>query len=485
MFSVKAFLGRALHSFRCIAVVALWLSPLVSFAQDRYGLSSPSPSRVSTSFIGQTIAEVQIVGYRSVSEHEIRAELDTREGQAFDPMTVTRDVKNLTKTRKFFDVKVKTRPGPQPQTVVVVYEVFEFPRLEYVHFIGNAQITSKALRKQIELKEGDARDTSTIETAQRKIKDFYQERGYNKIQIEVAEGLKQSDRGAVFRIHEGPQQRIWTVKFVGNTIVSGGRLKTQIQSKPSKVKLVTPLAKGYVDRRSIDEDVDRLTSYYRSLGYMVARVGRLLKFDDDGRWAELTFVIDEGPHFVVRSVTFSGNEIYDDAQLQALLSLKSGEYFDQAKMTRDVRELTDAYGSVGFIMANVKPEPRTLERDPEVDLVFDIAEGDRYRVGEIHVTITGDSPHTQRSVALDRISIRPGDIADIREIRDSERRLRSSGLFLSDQVRGIQPKIVFRQRDENESMADHGQSSSTIRGQSPERPRGDHPRARPAQGVYR
>jgi outer membrane protein insertion porin family len=461
----------------------MWLCPQIGFAQGSYAPSSPTSARPSKSAARQFVADVQIAGNRSVPIQEIRAQIDTRPGKPFDPMTVQRDVKNLTKTRKFFDVKVKTQPGPQPGSVVVIYEVFEFPRVEYVHFLGNEEITTRALRRQVEIKVGDPRDTAAIESAQRKLTKFYEERGYNKVQVTVAEGLDREGRGAVFRVHEGPQQRIWNVDFVGNTIVSGGRLKTQIQAKPSKIKYVTPLAKGYVNRRTIDEDVHRLTAYYRSLGYMVARVGRFLKFDDDGRWAELTFVIDEGPRFAVRSVSFSGNETFGAAQLRPLITLNAGQYFDLTKMNKDIRQLTDAYGSVGFIKADVKPSPRTLESTPEVDLVYDISEGHRYRVGSIHVSITGDNPHTQRSVALDRISVRPGDIVDIREIRASERRLRASGLFLSDPLKGVRPQIVFRDPDDSEKVADDGGKTSTFRGQSPDNSYGHRASERPAGRV--
>ena len=106
---------------------------------------------------------------------------------------------------------------------------------------------------------------------------------------------------------------------------------------------------------------------------------------------------------------------------------------------------------------------------PEIDLVFDIDEGKRYRVGRINVNIEGDDPHTKLSVALNRISLRPGDIVDIRKIQDSERRLRASGLFAVDPIRGLRPSIVYKPREPNEAAGIANRPrESTVRGQSPD-----------------
>ena len=346
--------------------------------------------------------------------------------------------------------------------------MFEFPKLEYIYFIGNDEISARALTKKSELKVGDPLNVMAVEDARQKVLSFYNEKGFNKVQIEIKEGTSRADRGAIFLIDEGPQQRIWSVKFVGNSIVSGARLKTQIESTPSRIKYATALAGGYVDRRKIDEDVNRLTSYYRSLGYMVARIGRSMEFTDDDRWLNLTFVIDEGPRFKIRDVQFEGNELFGDEQLEPLLNLKAGDYFDLSSMQTDVAALIDAYGALGFILADIKPSPRTLEKSPEIDLVYDISEGNRYRVGRINVKIEGDNPHTQRTVALNRVDLRPGDIVDIRKIRDSERRLLASGLFLNDAQKGVKPRIVFRTPEEDDPLGDLSEEQS-FRGQSPDR----------------
>ena len=208
---------------------------------------------------------------------------------------------------------------------------------------------------------------------------------------------------------------------------------------------------------------------------MVARVGRSLEFTEDDRWLNLTFVIDEGPRFKIRDINFSGNAIFGSEQLKPILNLKPGQYFDLSAMQTDVAALTDAYGALGFILADIKPSPRTLEKTPEIDLVYDINEGNRYSVGRINVKIAGDNPHTQKFVALNRIDLRPGDIVDIRKIRDSERRLTASGLFLNDAQRGVKPKILFSSANDPKSIADR-ERKPKFRGQSPHRPLPEQPK---------
>ena len=99
--------------------------------------------------------------------------------------------------------------------------------------------------------------------------------------------------------------------------------------------------------------------------------------------------------------------------------------------------------------------------------MYHIEEGKQWRIGNIFVHIDGDNPHTRIQTALNRLSIRSGEIADIREIKASERRLQASGLFIYDPVRGIMPKISYHIPElDDTQMA--GKGGSSFRGQSPD-----------------
>ena len=432
------------------------------------GSASPRPLPPAAAPVDESnrIVEVRIEGNHATEVSKL-PKLVTRAGQIFDPQAIEEDVRTLHRSRKFIDVHpkyVRVKEG-----VVVIFQVVERPMLRYVKFVGNEKVTTRTLRKKSEIEVGDSIDPYVVEEARRRIESFYHEKGYDAARVSTVEGNKPGDKGAVFLIDEGRSRKsLWT-SFAGNTIASDARLLTQIKSKPG----IFWLLGGDVDREKIDADVDAITAYYRSLGFFQAKVSRELEVvHGAGRdWTMLTFVINEGPRYSVRNISFIGNSRFKSEFLARELKLKSGEPFNQTKMDTDLGQIRDIYGGRGFVFADIRADPRFLEEPGQLDLVYNVTEGQRYRVGKINVRIRGDHPHTKHSTVLNRLSLRPGDILDIRKLRDDERRLKASSLFLADAAKGEGPRIVFskpeKAEDTNEQIA-RDPSQPGFRGQSPD-----------------
>ena len=357
--------------------------------------------------------------------------------------------------------------------VYVTFEVLERPMIGEVLFIGNRYYSDKKLLKEAGLASGDALNIYTVQEARRKVEEFYQSKGFAKTRVTIEEGDKPTDTRVVLRVDEGHVERIWSVDFIGNdpNLVSDARLKTLIKSKPGFLKY---LFRGKVDYSQIDEDEQRLVSYYRGLGYFRATVSREVEYDDSNQWISLRFVINEGPRYKIRNISVVGNQKYDMEELLDFMQLKQGDYFNLDTMQRDESSLRDLYGSVGHIFADIKASPRFLEEPGSLDLVYQVKEGELFRVGKINIHVAGDSPHTRRSVVLNRLSLRPGDIVDIREVRASERRLKASQLFVVNPAEGTPPRIVIRPPDLSEA-AELAEQQSGYRGQSPDSKRDEAP----------
>ena len=451
-----------------LATAAFWLAGAVAAAQQPEPLPLPPVAEQPATAApqGDVIVEVRIEGNHATEVSKL-PKLVTRAGQIFDPQAIEEDVRTLHRSRKFVDVHpkyVRVAEG-----IVVVFQVVERPMLRYVKYVGNERVTTRTLRKKAEIDVGDAMDPYVVEEARRRIESHYHEKGFEGARVTTIEGDKQGDKGAVFLIDEGRNRKALWTSFVGNTIASDARLLTQIKSKPG----VLWMFGGNVDRSVIDQDVETLTAYYRSLGFFQAKVGREVEVVHEGGrdWTHITFVVNEGPRYTVRNVSFLGNSKFKTEFLERDLELKGGEHFNQAKMDKDLNLIRDIYGGRGFVFADIRADPRFLEEPGQLDLVYNVSEGQRYRVGKINVRIRGEHPHTRHSTVLNRLSLRPGDILDIRKLRDDERRLKSSSLFLADASKGEGPKIVFSKPDPDDTRVAREPEPARppgFRGQSPD-----------------
>jgi len=415
----------------------------------------------------QSVVELRIEGNEHFPVEKIVRYIHTRAGRPYDPDVVAEDVRRLMHTRMFVDVRPFTQRAAGG--VVVVFRVRERKVLEYVKFVGNDKFSTKTLAKEVGLKKDDPFDRYAVTDGRRKIEEYYHSKGFPKVFIRIHEGEREGDRGVIYVIDEGPKARhLWT-SFVGNTFASDGHLKTFIKSKPG----ILWVFGGNVDLKQIEEDKNRLTAYYRSMGFFEAWVGRELDYNEAENWLQVTFVISEGPRYQVRNVNIIGNSKFRTEDLAKDLKLTTGKYFNQNEMVADQLMMQDIYGGDGYVFAEWKSDTRFLEEPGKVDLLYNVVEGGRYRVGKINVRIEGDYPHTRLTTVYNRLSLRPGDIMDIRELRASERRLRASQLFAVDPTRNVYPKISFtrpaRERREDESeLADRPKPRGTFRGQSPD-----------------
>lgn len=442
---------------------------------DRPETIAAGPSLTATN---ELVSSIQVEGNRAIPASRVLSQLQTRIGRPYDPRLVETDVKKLIALPWFVNVETYTKQATNGR--VVIFKVSERPTIRYVEYLGNHGIRDKKLAKETGLVVGGAISPYEVEEGRNLIEQLYRENGYNRVQVQVVEGTKPGDRGVVYAINEGKSQDIWAVEFEGNTFASDGQLKTKVQTKPSITRV---LFKKHIDYELLAADVLRLTDYYRRFGFFQAKVGRIIEWNDEGTWATVRFVIDEGPQSSVRNISFLGNELFATEHLAAGVKLKTEQTFERAQMTSDVEWLKELYGSRGYVFADIKADVRYLEEPGQVDLVYSVKEGERFRVGRVFVHIGGDNPHTQIQTALNRLSIKPGQIMDIREVRASERRLQASSLFHADAARNVFPSITFRIPELKDDVMTASQPP-VARGQSPEPDSMEVNRVAGAPGAY-
>lgn len=439
-------------------------SPLAPRPAEPTVLSQSPSTPASRVEDAQTpVTRVIVQGNTRTPTAEILRYIRTRDGEPYDAALIWDDVLRLNKTGKFGNVKTHYQDDRHGR--IVIFEVDERPIIDEVKFVGCQNISKKKLAQEIKLKKGDPFDRFAIDEGRRVLEDFYRDKGFPEARVSVFErGLE--DQRVIYVINEGPKSRFLWTKFEGNTVASDAKLRTKIQSKPG----IFWYLNGEVKQEQIEQDRQKLIDYYRALGYFRARVGSpILDYGESRNWAILTFVIDEGPRYEVRKISLIGNQRIASDELAAEFKLKEGQFFRQADMQGDVASIKDKYGAIGYIFADVDPEIRFPKESGQLDLVYHVQEGRRCRAGLIDVEIRGEFPHTRETTVLDRLSVYPGEIIDIRDLRASERRLRFSQLFQYDPATGVAPQIVVSPPELNdETEVARQPESPPFRGQSPD-----------------
>ena len=391
------------------------------------------------------VADVRIVGNQSISTLEIMQKIETRKDRFYDYETVLSDVRRLNDMRSFDRVTFKL--DERPEGMAVTFILNERPIISRVVFHGNRGLNDRELSGRAGLKPKDPRSEFSIESARRRLVEYYREEGFNQVAVSTTIGMDKDPGIVIFRINEGPLERIAEINIEGNTILSEARLKKLIKSRGPAVGVLRHL-NNKADFDTIDQDVNVLASTYHDLGYLTATVGRRKQYDETGKWLTVTFVINEGPRFRINDIQIVGNQFVTTESLRERLELEPGDNFDGTIMRRDIGELTYGYGELGFIYAEVEPQTVMRDEADEVDLIYKITEGDRWKIGEIKVNIEGE-PHLMRDTTmLNLIDLREGDFIDRRTLELNTLRLERSQLLETNPQIADPPDIKVIPRDE-------------------------------------
>lgn len=402
---------------------------------------------------GKLVQAIEITGNQSVSKHKILSLMQTRVDRTYDERQLQADLNVLYRTELF--QKITPFFAEYSDGIVLRLEVVEHPTVTEVIFHGNTRLEETLLQKHCGIEIGDPANPFSVDMARQRLLDLYHEKGLNQAAVEVKEGSRAGDRRVFFEIYEGPVERVWSVNFVGNEIFSTALLKTKIHSRDARMG-VTSYIGNVANRQKIEDDKRTIVAYYRSLGYFQARVDYFKKYYPGGDFLDLTFVIYEGPQSIVRNVSIVGNqyEPFTTEVLMEAIETEPGKAFNLGRMNRDVRRLrNEYYGREGFVFVDIEPQPRFLEEPGQLDLVFKITEGARYRAGEINVHIVGDSSHTKHRVVMNLLGLREGQFIDLQEIENSEARLMRSQIFETVPSQGEPPSVRVRAPDDDSGGA--------------------------------
>jgi len=394
-----------------LALAALWAAS---------GMMQQSPPRETVEpQDGQIIRKIEFVGLKNVAEGYVRSIIKTEVGQPFNARAVEQDVTRLVKTNKFDAARAE--PSVVDGELVLTFRFVERPFVEAVEFEGNRKFKTKDLLPDADLSPGSPISEFSIKQAIANIERKYKDAGYYYIKVDVNRGRLLQDHVVVFEIREGPRVKIRKIVFQGNTLFRSGLLKDQIESKT----YIWIFRTGDFDADRADRDCAGLQNFYKDQGFLDARVGYKIEFKNETDLT-LTFIIDEGVRYSIKSIAFKGNHVFSADELLAATKLKPGDILLNEKLVGDIKTITDKYGEEGYIYAEVRSDWVYAKEEAQVELTITINEREQFRFGRI--IIRGNAT-TKDKVVRRELRFFPEELYNTVAVRSAEQRLVETRLF--------------------------------------------------------
>jgi outer membrane protein assembly complex protein YaeT len=375
------------------------------------------------------VADVVVSGNKLTPTQQIANLLKTRAGADYNADTVQEDVRTLYATKQFANVQAETRPQPDGR-IVVYFIVRDVPsviqRIVYngAHHLGSDDTISKDITH---LHVGDPLHPTTNKIAAQAIVAKLNEDGRPFASCDLLRGDQPGDTEVIFNISEGPQARIGSISFEGNTFVAGSVLKTHILSaQKGPLGLLFP---GKLNPALVEADIAKLEEYYKSFGYLNVQVSRDLRWSPDGRDVELVFHVHEGVRYQLQDAPkISGVTSLSPDVLESYRKVTKGQYYNQADIDKDLAAIRDVLGAQGHESRTVATPFYSKDAPGVCTVQYEVIERPPARVGQIFIV---GNERTRQDIILNQVPLYPGQVLSYPAVREAERNLTRLGIFKS------------------------------------------------------
>lgn len=319
------------------------------------------------------------------------------------------------------------RADEEGNEVIIHFEVQERPIVDSVEFQGNRRLRDSRLSDAIVVSSGDIISRSRIRMDETEIRRLYRENGYT--QASISSRIEDTDvpgkQRVIFVINEGSQTTIRQIQFVGNAFASDGALRGAMESKQQSL-----FNSGVFQEAVLEQDKRRILDYYRQRGYIDAEIieiqTQVNDSDDNRDFLTITVYLEEGEQFSFEGMSFVGNSVFSDAELQALVRHRPNTVINLLRIEQDFERISDLYYSNGYIFNNISVEESRNNENLTVHYTVTIQEFNRAHIENI---IVRGNTKTKDHVIFRELPFEKGDIFSSSQIRTGLFNLMNTGFF--------------------------------------------------------
>ncbi len=366
---------------------------------------------------------IEVEGLQRVERETVISYLDIAPQSQVSQSELDQAFKNLYATGLFSDVKIT----PAANGVLKV-SVMENPIIGERAFDGNKKLDDKILEGEVQSAPNTLYSKNKIQQDVKRILNLYKRAGRYDVKVEPKIIDRDQNRvDLIFEIDEGTEAEISRINFLGNTHYSASDLKDVLMSKESRWYRIFSSADKY-DAERMNYDKELLAQFYRQHGYADFRVvSAVAELTPDKKSFILTFSLDEGPRYLVRSVDVYSpiadvpvEDLYEEVEIEA------GEWYNADLIEKSVSAMTEELGQKGFVFIEVEPQLIRHTVSKEIDVDFVVKQGPRTFVNRINIH---GNTRTHDDVIRREFRLDEGDAFNVTKIKDSRRNIENLNYF--------------------------------------------------------
>lgn len=362
------------------------------------------------------------------------------------------------------------------ENVFLVIELAERSRLTGYYFTGIGKGQESSLKDELDLIRGKIVNDAMIRNTELAVKKYFVKKGFLNTEVKVVQESDTLNRDGIrLRIAVDPKSKVKInrISFVGNEDIPDGALKKRMKKTKEHPRFVlhrTLLTnalkpKNYLGEKypvswhevkewlganvkpnifasskfisaEFEADKQNVINFYNSRGYRDAEIIADTVYNHNDRTINIDLRVYEGPKYYFRDIIWTGNYVYTDRQLSAVLGISKGDVYNKELIQRKLRfnpkglDVSGLYMDDGYLFFDVKDVEIAVAGD-SIDVEMRIREGEQATIDE--VTIACNERTSDHVIRRELMTI-PGDKFRRSDIIRTQQSLSQLGYFAPEKV---------------------------------------------------
>jgi len=371
------------------------------------------------------ITQIVVAGTRMVEEATVRARIGSREGSPYDTEQVSRDVRALFELGSFEDVKVDAEGFEGGMRLT--FRVTERPLLLALDIEGNKEIKTDDLREKAALRLSTPYNPVAAAAAVERMRSLYRDKGYYQAAVRTtAEPAGEGRVRLKAVIEEGAKYRLVSISLNGVKSLPVDELAGEMQTEPWTI-FSWISGSGKLQQEVLQEDRQRIVSYYQDRGYLEVRVGEPeITVDDAAKAVRVAISITEGLQYLLGAITQQGDDFLSLEEIYRFVGLKEGDIFHRSAFARGLYAMNQRYASRGYAFVKLDYATKLNPETRTIDVTFLVERGPEARFGRI--SISGNIS-TRDKIVRRALTFSEGDVFNSEALRRSRQKVTNLGYF--------------------------------------------------------